>query len=603
MGHPSAEPRIEEAEPTPRPDETSDASVPSEPVLPPRGRLVGVVGWLFPVLVATAGSAFLYSRFLAHPTRGVPGGPDGLLYAWYFASVEHSLAHWQNPLVSHAMNVPNGVNLMWNTSVFLAALVCAPLTAVVGAIPVVGLLMVASPVLSVATAFWALRRLTGAYWASALAAMLYGFGPFFVGQNGHLHLILGAPLLPVLLVLGHRLFVTQDRSPVRTGLWLGITVSAGLLVSEEVVALSAIAAAVAVVTLAVVNPSQVRSHARHAAIGVATAAGTAVVLVGIPLLVQFAGPGALHHGVLVAPQWQDVAGLVRPSGLQYYASAADIRANHHFRPNGVENTGYLGWPLIALIAAICLGFGLRRERFVYWWALTFGAVVLLSFGSSIRYYNRQVGRGPWALVANLPMVKSVITVRFSLVVTFLVALLLAWAVSRLRSTRWAYVAGLLVVTAVLVPLRPAGRYGAILPVDPPAFFSSSAVRQIPEGAAVLVLPQASRPGVAAMTMAWQIRAHLRFDLVGGYSVFDYGYRSGYYGHLPPLASALIAVSRTGTPPSAETVARTRGPSGISVVVITSHVAHRNAVIAAATELTGCRPRHVSDVDLCEIPGT
>ena len=166
------------------------------------------------------------------------GGPDGILYGWFFQSVEHSLAHGQNPFISSAMNAPTGVNLMWNTAVILAAVILSPVTAVVGGLAVAGWLMVAAPVLSATTAYLVLRRLTGRVTGSALAATLYGFGPFFVGQAGHLHLTLGATALPILLLLGHRLLVRQSGSPIRLGVWLGVVVAVAMLIAEEIVVMA-----------------------------------------------------------------------------------------------------------------------------------------------------------------------------------------------------------------------------------------------------------------------------------------------------------------------------------------------------------------------------
>jgi hypothetical protein len=86
------------------------------------------LSWLVPILAWTGISAYFYGHFVAHPTAGVPGGPDGVIYVWFFKSVEQALAHLSNPLVSHAMNAPTGVSLVWNTSVLPLAVLLAPLT-------------------------------------------------------------------------------------------------------------------------------------------------------------------------------------------------------------------------------------------------------------------------------------------------------------------------------------------------------------------------------------------------------------------------------------------------------------------------------------------
>ena len=326
-------------------------ATPAEPSTSWRSRLSWAGPRLVPPLLYAIASAYNYSHFLAHPTRGVPGGADGVIYSWYFEWIEQSVIHLHNPFVSPAMNAPIGVNVMWNTALFALALICVPLTALIGAGPTIGFLAVLAPVASATTAYFVLRRLTGRASSSALAAALYGFGPFFAGQNGHLHLIF-AVFPPLLLLFGHELFVRQDKDPRRTGLWLGVATGLQLLISEEIVVLAAVVAAVSVVILAATDWRAVAGRVRHAAIGLGVAALATVVIAGVPLGYQFFGPLALAHGVLPTGQRLDLAGLVRPGVSQYYASASDIAAFRAMPANGVENTGYLGWALIGVTLAM-----------------------------------------------------------------------------------------------------------------------------------------------------------------------------------------------------------------------------------------------------------
>jgi hypothetical protein len=552
-----------------------------------------------PLLYALA-AGYLFSRFLAHPTRGVPGGADGVIYAWYFEWVEQALVHLHNPLFSHAMNAPAGVNVMWNTAVIALAVVCAPLTALIGADPTVGLMMVLAPVASATTAYFVLRRLTGKAAGSALAAALYGFGPYFVGQNGHLHLTI-AVFPPLVLLLGHELLVAQTKSALRTGLWLGVATGVQLLVSEEIAAITVLVAGFSLAVLAVLHPHHAARRVRPGALGLGVAAVTALVIAGGPLAYQFLGPGALPHGVPATGQRLDLAGIVRPGPAQYYASPSDIAANRQFPANGVENTGYLGWPLVIVALATCAWLMLKRERFAYWWLATTLVTVGLSLGTPLDVDGRSVGTGPWALARRLPLLDGAVVVRFTLVTTLLVALILAWGLARLRGR--ALAAGLVVVAAALVPLRPPGRYGAIVDFAPPRFFTTSAVTVIPPGSRVYVMPYAERPRPAARVMAWQLRAHLRFDLIGGYSVFDHDSTMSYVAALPPFARLLNDVGATAVAPPAAALDAARpsvAASGVRFVVITEQQPQAGLVARTAARLTGCRPRVAADVTLCEV---
>ncbi len=569
---------------------------------PPPGRAL-LSRWaprLIPPLLYALTAAYYYSRFLAHPTRGVPGGADGVIYTWYFEWVEQAFIHFHNPFISSALNAPTGVNVMWNTAIFAIAVACIPFTALFGAGPTLGFVAVLAPVASATTAYFVLRRITGRAAGSALAAALYGFGPFFVGQNGHVHLTI-AVYPPLLLLFGYQLFV-QDRNPVRTGLWFGVVTGLQLLVSEEIALLGMIVAAVAVAALAAVHPRKVAERLRHSVIGLGVAASTAIVIAGVPLGFQFFGPHALPNGVLPTKQRLDLAGLVRPSGLQYYASDADVVANKAFPANGVENTGYLGWALIAVVLAMCIALMIRRERFAYWWLATALVTVALSVGTPVVVNGHEIGPGLWALLRRLPTFDGVVVVRFTLITTLLVALLLAWGLARLRGR--AYAVGLIVVAAALLPLRPHARYNAILPITTPRFFTTSAVHEIPSGVNVFVMPYVSRPQPMARVMVWQIRTHLRFHLIGGYSVFNRHGHMTYGADLPAFAKVLASVGTTGQRPSAQRVSDARASvrqSRARYVVISDEQPNVRAVIQAAADLTGCTPRRAADVTLCQIP--
>src|SRR5262249_40552911 len=136
-----------------------------------------------------------------------------------------------------------------------------------------------SPVLTAASAYFVFRRLTGPIASSLVVATFYGFGPFGVGQNGHLHLVACGPLLPLILLVGYQIFLTQQGSPVWAGVWLGLLAAGLLLVAEEMAVMATLVSAAGVLLLAVVYHRQIRNKARCAATAVAVAAGVAVVLV------------------------------------------------------------------------------------------------------------------------------------------------------------------------------------------------------------------------------------------------------------------------------------------------------------------------------------
>lgn len=554
-----------------------------------------LAAYVVPPLAFVAVSLGIAWPIIAHLGHRVPGGADGVLFSWYFEWIAQSVSHGHNPFVSAALNAPTGVNIMWNTAVFLLALVCVPLTLSVGAFTTVALAMVLSPAISGATAYWVLRKLSGRVLGSAIGAAVYAYGPFMIGQVSHLHLLF-APFPPLFVLLGHRLLISQKGSPIRPGVLLGVLIGLQILLSEELLVLSVVVGLIALAWLMVLNPREVRPRARYALIGGCVSLATAVPIAAVPLGYQFFGPNSLKR-FLPEMGRADLASFVRPSLLQYYSSPADVHANLSFPANGAENTGYLGWPLIIAALAVCAWYAVRRERFAIWWLLTALSLAVLMLGSPIDLNARAVIRGPWAIIRRLPLMSGVIPVRFSLLMLLLIAGLIAWTLARLHGR--ALVAGALVAVAVLIPLRPVVPiHGSVLPATP-KFFTTSAVDVIPRGAVTAVLPQAGFPHNAAMV--WQIRARLRFALVGGYSVFKVRGHATYFPQLPAFINALREIGRGDRNPQPLAALRSSvADSRVRFIVITDLQPNMHAVAAAAATITGCKPREVADVLVCHI---
>jgi hypothetical protein len=562
------------------------------------------LSWVLPVVCWAAASAFLYSRVLARPTAQVPGGADGVIYVWFFDEVEQSLAHLHNPLLSHAMNAPSGVSTMWNAAALLPAIVLAPLTAAIGPVATVGLAMVVCPVLAAFTAYFAFRRITGKATGSFLGATLYGFGPFFVGQSGHLHLTAAAALLPLILLVGYRIFVTQDGNPVWAGVWLGLLTAALFLTAEEVLVMGAAAAVVAVLWLAALRWTEIRAHARYALHAVGVGVGVTLVLVAYPLWYQLYGPLALHR-LVTHRSALDVASFVRPSALQYFSTATDRAANRNFSIVGSENTGYLGIPILILIASFLVWRGVKRDVFAVWWLGTAAVVWSFSLGTRVRLNgHRSDVPGTWAAITHIKELKNVVASRFSSLVALFIGLLIAWVLARLAGR--AYLAVTAATAVALVSLLPAGRYDDLTDIRTPAFFSGPGAHRIPAGATVLALPNASGPNSDAQVMFWQVKAHLRFKIIGGYGIFsDHGNWS-YFGNVPRFAAMLNHAGQTGDVPGPLKLAAATGSlrrSGPLYIVITDQLPHPGSATHAAERLTGCRPQHVTDVTICAVAGS
>jgi len=144
--------------------------------------------------------------------------------------------------------------------------------------------------LSACTAYLAIGRYVSSRIAAVLGRLVYGFSPYMRAHSlGHVNLTL-VFLPPLLLLLLDDVVVRQRRTPLLDGALLGVMAVCQLLISEEVLATTALTGALLLVVLAVGHWRQVRSHLSYAAAAFAVAAVVFLVLAAVPLASQFFGP-------------------------------------------------------------------------------------------------------------------------------------------------------------------------------------------------------------------------------------------------------------------------------------------------------------------------
>ena len=226
------------------------------------------------------------------------GGGDGALMMWFLQWTPHALDHGLNPLFTDHINVPEGVNVMWNTSLLLPGLVLAPVTAAFGPVLTFNLLLALGLGLSAWCAAIAFRRYASNRVAALLGGLVFGFSPYMLAQSrGHLQLTL-VFLVPLLLLVLDEILVRQRWRPLVAGAALGALAAGQLFIGEEVLAFTGIVALVGVILLAALFPRQVRGRAGYALLALAAGAVVFAVLAAGPLLFQVTGPqrvsGDLH---------------------------------------------------------------------------------------------------------------------------------------------------------------------------------------------------------------------------------------------------------------------------------------------------------------------
>ena len=493
-------------------DQPARLTAPEQPAPAPAPRRRPVDALVVAGYLALA--VLLTSDQWCRPERLFHQAGDQILFEWMLARAARAVTGGENPLHSAALNAPDGVNLMANTSVLGLGVPLTPVTVAFGS-QAAFLVAVTISLAGTATAWYALlaRRLVRSRAAAAVGGLVCGFAPGMVAQAGaHLHMA-AQFLVPVILALVFRPATDRVR---RDGVLLGLAVAYQVFLGEEVLVFLALAAGVFAGAYALADRAAARRLAPVVARRLGVGALVAGVLLAYPLWFQFAGPGhyrgmPFHTGgyrldlvSFVASARQSVAGDAHRAGL--------------LSPNPTEQNSFFGpfLPLLALLVVVRLW---RRPlvRALAACGLLFAA---LSLGASVVVNRDDTGLpGPYRLLAGAPLLDLVVPARFALVCVPVLGVLLALAVDRVRHgavRAWAPWAG--AVAAALLPLTPTPiRTVPVAPV--PAVVSGGGWQAyVPQGRTpVPPVPPVTGAAVSP-AMFWSARTALAFDAPGGYFI-------------------------------------------------------------------------------------
>lgn len=538
------------------------------------------------VLIAYAalGVALTSRAWLADPARVVQGGGFGdvSLDCWFLTWMPYALGHGHNPFLSTWMDYPAGINLMSNASSPLLGLLSAPVTLLWGPIASFNLLETAGFVTSATAAYGLCRRWTSWRPAAFAGGLLYGFGPYMLGQGySHLHLLV-VPVPPLAALAVDHLYRDHPSRVIRWGAVLGALAGAQLLISTEVLASAAIMALVATVAAVVLCRRQAVARVRSAAVGLITATLVGGGSSAYPLWMAVAGPQHVNGlGPLSAVTFSaDLLGPVVPDGDQLAPHAVSLLGD---RLGGglVENGSYLGILLLVLLAVVVVRH--RHSGVVRVLAATAGVAFVISLGPYLVVdgHHTQIPLPAW-IFGHLPFGSSLIPVRFSLYVALAAAGLLAIGIDRMArppirrqlgswegAKLWRRAVAGAVATVVLLPLVPPGRYH-LARARLPAYFLTSAAG--PARAPVAVTYPFPFPGYT-YPLLWQSFAGLTWRTPGGYGLRPLP--SGAATFFPPLSAlgrVLIRLETGSAPTIGPRVARAaladlRAWSASTVVVV------------------------------------
>jgi hypothetical protein len=457
------------------------------------------------------------------PTTGHGVSADIFLSAWFMRYAATALTHGHFPaLVTTALNAPQGVNAMWNTSMLLPAVVLAPVTLLAGPLATLTVLMTLGFAGSAATMFAVLRRWGAGLGPAAIGGALFGFSPALrVAAEDHYHLQF-AVLIPLIIDAVLRLFTGRGRA-VRTGLWLGLLMSAQIFIAEEVLVDAAIAGFIMTVTLAASRPGGIRARIRPAAAGLAVAIGVLAAACGYALWTQVRGPLAETGSPWnLSVYGNQPAGFVTaPPAMLLHGGNAGTFA--HFlagtQQRLVEYFGYLGWPLLILVLGAAITW--RHDLRIRVAGVSFVVLELCSLGGhgvTIAGVHFPPYLLPWHWLEQLPTLAQVLPNRLSILADGAAAAVLAFGLQRAFATarggpgwlRPAVVAAAAVALAPVLPL-PVSAQAAEPP--PRAWSRVLTGLRLQPGATVLQLPVAG-----ARVMIWQALSGADISIAGGYCI-------------------------------------------------------------------------------------
>jgi hypothetical protein len=455
-------------------------------------------------------------------SRIVAGNPyDADQFAWFFRYDATAVAHLRLPaLVTTGMNAPQGISLMWNTAMLLPGVLLAPLTLLAGPQASLTVLMTLGFAGSAVSMFAVARRWQASSTGAGLAGLVYGFSPALVQSSAGHYDLQFAVLLPLIIDAALRLVAgrcgTGGRAAARCGIRLGLLAAAQLFISEELLLDVAVAAVILTTVLAVSRPGAVASRIRDIATGTAAGMAVTAAIAGYPLWVQFFGP-LRQQGSPFAPDFykNDVAGFVLPPASMLLHTAGSAAFAARFQGGLPEYLGYLGWPMLAVLAVIAASFWRRLP--VRATAVAFAVLSALSLGGTLLADGRE-HEGivlPWHWLQNLPVAAAVIPDRFSIIADGAAAALLAFGLDAARS-RWPLHRGLIAAAAAIaiLPLAPRPLPAAGAAPVPAGWIAVFAALRLPAGADALVVPIPVRSYTAALR--WQADTGVPSAMYGGY---------------------------------------------------------------------------------------
>ncbi|HEV2360283.1 MAG TPA: hypothetical protein VGS21_01135, partial [Acidimicrobiales bacterium] len=319
----------------------------------------------------------------------------------------------------------------------------------------------------------------------------------------------------------------QKMTARRAGIITGLVCAAQYGISSELLAEAAVVGVVAVVLLAIARPREAMRRFPYVARSLVWAGIVSAPFVGYPIWMALDGPGHIvgaAQPVLALEAFRgDLLSAVVPTVTERFSLGhLGAVSSSWVSGNLMENTAYLGVPLIVALVAIVVRY--RKDKGL----VLLGALLVASYVATLGYSLDVGGKAtgvpmPLWIGFHLPLLDSVVSTRYFVFGYMFAAMILALGMQRLHEAgtgRGRTVAVVVLAVVVLLPIVPRFPMGR-LPSTPsavnasypvPTFFSSqSDLAPVPSGSVALVYP-ISLGEWPNYSVLWQSVAGFRFKL-------------------------------------------------------------------------------------------
>ena len=529
---------------------------------------------------------------------------DHGFFLFTMAHGERVVFHGANPLFSDRINVPDGVNMMANTSVLALSVPMAPVTHFLGAGVSVVFLLTLGLAGTAAAWYWVLsRHLVRSRVAAWIGGLWCGFAPAMVSHaNGHVNFV-SQYVVP--FIVWQVLRLREPGRAWRGGITLGLLVVLQVFINEETLLFTALTLGVFVIAYAVIVRRRVLGEARHFLAGAGVAVLVAAPLLAYPLWFQFTGPGSYHGQPFLPDKFVTDLGALGTFARQ--SLAGNTRLARALSVSATEDDTFFGpFGLVMIVVAAVVVWRSVAAR-----AAAIAGFVLLvaSMGTRLRVADHVTGiKLPFGLVNHLPVINLVSVTRFAMVPATIAGVLLALATDRFREwPRKRQVAYRIGLVLALVPLAPKPLpVVAAAPVPP--FLTQGVWRQYVPADRTLVTVPLPEVTTGRVGMRWAALSGLEFTVPRGYFMGPddppADLTGSWWAPHRYTSSLLAGVAGNGVRPAVTPAVRRRIRADLiywraAVVVLVPGSKHGDVLLATLTDALGA-PRLVGGVEIWDV---